>query len=177
MTKNIPTLASLLVKASVVHTVTYFVMGLLALIFLDYADRFAQPYMLGWMRQVDDPIVMAGPLFQPLRGVLFALAFYPLREILFGRKYGWLTMGWLLVSLGVFSTFGPTPGSVEGMIYTLIPLDDQLTGWLEVIPQSLLLAFALHYWVNHPEQKWLNWVLGILFTLMMAMVGLGLLVG
>jgi len=37
--------------------------------------------------------------------------------------------------------------------------------------------FILHYWVNHPKKKWLNWVLGILFTLMMGMVGLGLLVG
>ena len=152
-------------------------MGLLALSFLDYADRFAQPYMLGWMRQTDDPFVMAGPLFQPLRGILFALAFYPLREVLFGKKFGWLTMGWLLTALGIFSTFGPTPGSVEGMIYTLIPLQDQLVGWLEVVPQAFLLAFGLHYWVNHPEKKWLNWVLGILFTLMMLMVALGLLVG
>jgi hypothetical protein len=46
-----------------------------------------------------------------------------------------------------------------------------------VVPQAFLLAFGLHYWVNHPEQKWLNWVLGILFTLMILMVGLGLLVG
>ena len=32
--------------------------------------------------------VMAGPLFQPIRGVIFALAFYPLRSVLFAEKRG-----------------------------------------------------------------------------------------
>jgi hypothetical protein len=122
-------------------------------------------------------MVMAGPLFQPLRGIIFALAFFPLREILFGKKNGWLVMGWLLVALGILSTFGPTPGSIEGMIYTILPISGQLVGWLEVIPQALLLSVILHYWVNHPEKKWLNWALGIVFFVMMLLPALGLLVG
>jgi hypothetical protein len=177
MNKNFSSLISLLVKTSVVHTITYFLMGLLAYTFLGYTERFAQPYMLGWMRQTSDPIVMAGPLFQPLRGIIFGLAFYPLREIVFGKKSGWLVLWWELVALGIFSTFGPTPGSVEGLIYTVIPVSDQLVGWLEVIPQALLLALVLHYWVNHPQQKWLYWALGIVFALVMLLPGLGLLFG
>ncbi len=92
-------------------------------------------------------IVMAGPLFAPIRGLIFALAFYPLRETLFGRKKGWLIVWWLLVALGILSTFGPAPGSVEGMLYTVIPITQQLSGWLEVIPQALLLSVILFYWV------------------------------
>jgi len=171
------TLFGLIIKTSVVHTITYFLMGLLTYAFLGYAERFAEADMASWMRQTSDPIVMAGPLFQPLRGIIFALAFYPLREILFGRKNGWLTMGWLLVALGILSTFGPTPGSIEGMIYTILPIAGQLTGWLEVIPQALLLSAILHYWVNHPEKKWLNWALGIVFFVMMLLPAMGLLIG
>jgi hypothetical protein len=171
------TLFGLIVKTSVVHTITYFLMGLLAYAFLGYSERFAGVNMVGWMRQTSDPMVMAGPLFQPLRGIIFALAFFPLREILFGKKNGWLTMGWLLVALGILSTFGPTPGSIEGMIYTILPISGQLVGWLEVIPQALLLSAILHYWVNHPEKKWLNWTLGIVFFVMMLLPVLGLLVG
>ena len=167
----------LAVKTIVVHTITYFLMGLFAASFLDYAVRFARPEMACWMRQIDTAIVMAGPLFQPIRGLLFALAFYPLRESLFGRRNGWLVLWWLLVALGILSTFGPTPGSVEGMVYTVIPIQDQLTGWLEVVPQALLLAVGLHYWVNHPEKGWLNWVLGAVFGLMLLLPALGLLVG
>ncbi len=50
-----------------------------------------------------------------------------------------------------------------------------MRGWLEVVPQALLLSALLCYWVNHPEKKWLNWLLGILFLIAMAMPVLGLL--
>lgn len=78
-----PGLLELVLKTSVAHFVTYFLMGLLASAFLGYAERFTRPEMVCWMRQLDDPLVMAGPLFQAMRGAIFALAFYPLREILF----------------------------------------------------------------------------------------------
>jgi len=107
---------------------------------------------------------------------VFALAFYPLREVLFGRKRGWLVMWWLLVALGILGTFGPAPASIEGMIYTTAPPLGQMMGWIEVLPQALLLSVILWYWVNHPEKKWLNWTLGGIFVVMMVLPALGLLV-
>ncbi len=171
-----PGLLALAVKTIVVHTVTYFMMGLLASTLLGYAEAFAAPWMVCWMRQTDDPLVMAGPLFAPIRGLIFALAFYPLRETLFGKKNGWLVLWWLLVALGILSTFGPAPGSVEGMLYTVIPISQQMTGWLEVVPQALLLSVILFYWVNHPEKRWLNWVMGVIFVVMLLLPAMGLLV-
>jgi hypothetical protein len=171
-----PRFPALAVKTIVVHNITYFLMGLLASALLGYAESFASPWMACWMRQTDDPMVMAGPLFAPIRGLIFALAFYPLRETLFGRKNGWLIMWWLLVALGILSTFGPAPGSVEGMVYTIIPIAQQLTGWLEVVPQALLLSIILFYWVNHPEKRWLTWLLVAVFVVLLLMPALGLLV-
>jgi hypothetical protein len=118
---------------------------------------------------------MAGPLFQPLRGLLFALVFYPCRQVLFGRKHGWLLMGWMLIAIGILSTFAAASGSIEGMIYTAQPIRYQLRGWLEIVPQALLLSALLCYWVNHSEKKWLNWLLGIVFFVVMALPTLGLL--
>jgi hypothetical protein len=163
----------LALKTIVSHSITYFIMGALAAHFLNYAATMARPE--SGMRQITDPWVMAGPLFQPLRGLVFALVFYPLRECLFGRKYGWLLMGWMLIALGMLSTFGPASGSIEGMIYTPVPIRFQLRGWVEVVPQALLLSALLCYWVNHPEKKWLNWLLGIVFFILMAVLVLGLL--
>jgi hypothetical protein len=127
------------------------------------------------MRQLGDPLIALGPALQPIRGILFALAFYPLREILFARKNGWLIMWGLLAALGIFSTFGPAPGSVEGAIYTTLPLLDQFLsgGMLEILAQSFLFSTLLYYWVNHPEKRWLNWLLGILFGLVLLMSLLG----
>jgi hypothetical protein len=175
MSNNQPSFMTLAVKTIVVHTVTYFFMGFLASTFLNYAERFARPEMACWMRQLDDPLIMAGPLLQPIRGLIFALAFFPLREILFGKKNGWLIMWWILVALGILSTFGPAPASVEGMLYTVIPISDQLAGWLEVVPQALLLSVTLFYWVNHAQKKWLNWVMGVVFFLVLVMSIAGLL--
>jgi len=171
-----PGFLGLTARSIVVHTITYVLMGMLAFTLLRYEEAFARPWMACWMRPTDEPIVTAGTLFQPIRGLIFALAFYPLRDVLFGTKRGWLVLWWLLVALGILSTFGPSPGSVEGMIYTVIPISQQITGWLEVVPQALLLSAILFYWVNHPEKRWLNWLMAALFIVALIMPALGLLV-
>lgn len=160
-------------RTAVSHTVTYFIMGLLAAHFLNYAAVFSNPN--SGLRPITSPWIMAGPLLQPLRGLIFALVFYPLRESLFGRKHGWLIMGWMLIAVGILSTFAAASGSIEGMIYTTRPIAQQVRGWLEIVPQALLLSALLCYWVNHSQKKWLNRSLGIVFFLMMAMPVLGLL--
>jgi hypothetical protein len=166
----------LALRTIVVHTITYCVMGILAMNLLSYAEEFSRPEMASWMRQTTDPIVMAGPLFQPIRGLVFALVFYPLREIFFNRKHGWLLMWWTLVGLGILSTFGPAPSSLEGMVFTKIPITKQLTGWLEVVPQAFLLSAILCYWVRNPRKRWLNWTLTAVFIVFLLLVVLGLLV-
>lgn len=167
------TLLGLTVKTIVVHTVTYFVMGLLALAFLNYEAAFAGPVTREYMRQVDEPIVALGPALQFIRGILFAVAFYPLREILFGRRHGWLVTWLLLVALGILSTFAAAPGSVEGLLYTKMPVGLQISGWLEVVTQALLLSAILYYWIHHPEKKWLAWLLGSLYALVILFSVLG----
>jgi hypothetical protein len=43
----------------------------------------------------------------------------------------------------------------------------------ELFIQSGLLAFLTHYWVNHPEKRWLNWSLGITTSLVLLLSLLG----
>ena len=177
MRNSKPGLLELGIKTVVVHTVTYVVMGIFASTYLDYETLYATPWLACWMRQFGDPLLTAGPLFQPIRGVVFALAFYPLRDVLFGRQYGWAVLWWILAALGILSTFGPPPGSIEGMVYTVIPISDQLRGYVEILPQALLLAVGVTYWVNHPEKRWLNWVFGVMFALSIFLPILGLVMG
>ena len=173
MENSQPRFWPLLLKTAVSHTLTYFIMGLLAAYFLNYAAVLSAPN--SGMRPMTDPWVMAGPLLQPLRGILFALVFYPLRECLFGRKYGWLLMAWMLIALGILGTFAAPAGSIEGMIYSTTPIRAQLRSWWEVVFQVVLLSALLCYWVNHPEKKWLNWLLGVVFFVAMSLPALGLL--
>lgn len=171
-----PTLLGLSVKSMVVHSVTYFLVGLVASTVFNYGAQFESGALAGMMRPIDDPLVMAGPLFQPLRGLIFALALYPLSGAIFNRKWGWAILWWLLVAVGILSTYGPSPSSVEGLIYLKISPAAQIGGGtLEVLSQSLLYALLLVYWVEHPKAVWLNWVMGVVFVVMMALPVLGLL--
>jgi hypothetical protein len=175
MDKEKPSAGGLILKTIIVHTVTYMLVGLFAFYLLNYTEGFAAPEMACWMRPTDDPWVMLGLLFQPIRGLIFGLAFLPIKDTLFGKKFGWLITWWLLIALGILSTFGPAPGSVEGMIYTILPVG--VTTYLEVVVQALLLSGILYYWVNNPEKKWLSWVLGIAFGITLLLPIMGLLTG
>lgn len=175
MDQSRPKAIEVILKAIATHTITYFIMGLLASTVFDYGTLYAETSLNLLMRQTSHPLVMAGPLFQPIRGALFGLVFFMLRDTLFGRRNGWLTMWVLLLVVGIINPFGPTPGSIEGLIYTIVPAGIQLKGLPEVLLQSLLLSVVLVYWVNHPKKKWLNWIMGITFFLVLLLPTLGLL--
>lgn len=167
----------ILIKSAITHTVTYFVAGLLAYSIIDYKALYANTSLNLLMRQTSDPLVMAGPLFQPIRGILFGFVFYLLREVVFQKKNGWLILWTMLFVIGIAGTFGPTPGSLEGLIYTVLPISVHFRGLPEVLLQSLALSSVLFYWVNHTEKKWLNWCMGIAFFLVLLLPLFGLLAG
>ena len=167
--------SSIISKTTLVHTVTYFVIGVLSLLFLDYGARYADPSVAVALRQTNHPLVTAGPLFQVLRGFLFGIAFYALRDLIFPKQRGWLTLWLILLIIGIFSPFSSAPGSIEGIVYSTLPLWFHFMSLPELVIQSFLLAALTHYWVNHPEKQWLTISLVILFTMIVLLVGLGIL--
>ncbi len=116
------------------------------------------------MRPVTSLWVILGAPLQVFRGVLFASVFYLFRDQLFGRKNGWMVMAWMLIGIGILGTFAAPPGSLEGFIYTTVPVSVQLRGYLEIVTQALLLSALLCYWANHPGKKGMSWMLGIVYA-------------
>lgn len=165
--------SSIAIKTTLVHTVTYFVIGLLSFLFLDYSARYADPTVALALRQTDHPMVAAGPLFQVLRGFLFGIIFYTLRDLIFPKPRGWLTLWLVLLIVGIFSPFSSAPGSVEGVVYSTLPMWFHLMSLPELIVQSFLLAFLTHYLMNHPEKRWLSILFGALFAIIVLLALLG----
>jgi hypothetical protein len=163
------------VKSMVAHTVTYFVFGLLAYFVLDYPRLLAKTELRSLMRPATDRVVMAGLLFQPIRGLFFGALLCMLRETFFARRRGWLRLWMVLVVVGIIGPMGPVPGPLEGMIFTTIPLSVQLKGLPEVVLQTLAFSWILCYWVDHPEKRWLSWCLGFVFGVACLLPVLGLL--
>jgi hypothetical protein len=169
------TLWIVVAKTTVVHTVTYFAVGLAALCLFRYSKRIADPDLASFMRQTDDPLVRAGVLFQPIRGALFGLVFYLLRDVVFLQRDGWLILWATLVVIGIVSTFGPARGSIEGLIYTKHAFKGLWGGMIEVLVQSLLFSAVAFHWVNHPDRAWLTWALVGPFVVALGLPALGLL--
>jgi len=168
--------SSLLLKAAVAHTATYFIAGMLAVWLLDYRELFAHPPYSTFMRPMEDPMMRIAPLLQPVRGVLFGLALLPFCGVISAKKHGWALIWLLLFVIGILCPFGPAPGSIEGLLYTQVALLDQLRGLPEVMLQSFLLSWTLFHWVWSPGRKWVGRALVTLMILMYASMILGLLV-
>ena len=164
---------SIIIKSIVVHTLTYFVVGMAAYRLFRYKEVLADLNM----RPATHPLVRAGVLFQPVRGLLFGVVFYLLRDILFFQPNGWIVIWVMLVLIGIVSTFAPAQGSIEGLIYTQTQRTRSWLGLIEILVQSLLLSIITYYWVNYPAYGWLNWTLYSIFFLAMVLPLLGLLAG
>lgn len=160
-------------KTVVCHSVTYFFMGMLAYHFLHYEELINQP--CSGMRPTTSLWVMLGPALQVFRGVLFASVFYLFRERLFGQKRGWILMAWMLIGMGILGTFAAPGGSLEGFIYTTTPILLQVRGYLEIVPQALLLSALLCFWINNPGKRWITWTLNGAYVVTMVLPLLGLL--
>ncbi len=175
MSYRSPGLIELVVKSAVVHTASYFVIGATAMVIFNYAGSFETGELASFMRPTSDPLVMAGPLFQPIRGALFGVVFYLLRGALFSRPDGWL-IGWAMLAIvGIINTFGPPPGSIEGAIYTRFSWQAMVQpSMIEVYSQSLALSAGVFFWVVYPRSKLLGVGLSVLamLAILAALAGL-----
>jgi hypothetical protein len=141
------------VRVIACHVGTYLVAGLVFSQLFDYAELWSRPEM-AHMRPLSSPWVAAGPALQVVRGLVLAFVLYPFREVFLRRPQGWLLLWGLLAGLGILSPYGPSPGSVEGLIYTSTPLLSHLRGLPEVLFQSLAFSAGLVAWTRHPRRLW-----------------------
>jgi len=137
----------------VAHTATYFIFGIIMSNVFDYAEIFRREIIRDYMLPIDEHNVLAGPFLQPVRGLIFAIGFWPLRGLLLESKRGWLILWGLLVTVGILSTPAASPSSVEGMLYSRLPMWYHLMGYPEVVLQTLVFSIWLVWWERQSVQS------------------------
>lgn len=161
-------------RVSSSHIITYFVMGIIASFLLNYEKAFANPPLSYLMKPVDSSWVAIGPVLQIFRGLVFSIALWLFKDSFLFKEYGWAKLWLLIICLSILSTTGPTPGSIEGLIYTNISVISQMEGYFEVLPQTLLFSLFVFYWYNKPKRLW-NILSILLVSLIVILCTLGLL--
>jgi len=161
-------------RVTAAHIITYFILGLIASTILDYKEIFSNPPLSYLMKPTTSPWVAAGPILQIFRGLVFSIALWFIKDSFLFQKYGWIKLWIVIVGLSILSTVGPTPGSIEGIIYTKIPIGVQLKGYLEVLPQTLLFSVWIFYWHKSTRKLW-NVLAIILVSIIFAFSILGVL--
>ncbi len=153
-------IAEFIGRVTLVHFLSYSLIGALffalGLNVMVIYENNPDPAMQGYQeifRATDSALVAAGPLLNVIRGVLFGLVLYPFRETLITRRWGWVYLWALFLVLAQFSTIGPGPGSIEGLIYTHVPLSHHLLTPWEGALQTLVFSLLLVRWEKSTSKR------------------------
>lgn len=141
----------------IAHFLTYFFVGLFfyltGLNVLVFYEAHPDPIVTVFHRPISSLLVRAGPLFQLIRGVIFALALFPFRWVFLEKKWGWVYLWGLFLALAIFAPAGESPGSIEGFVYTNLPVLFHLIYLPEIILQTLAFSWLVVTWEHHKAKN------------------------
>jgi hypothetical protein len=158
-------------RVIVAHVIAYFIAGVFAMNWFDYENLFSSGILSCLMKPTTDPIVtLGGTSLQFFRGIIIALILLPLRKVFTEEMYGFLKLGVLILGLSVLSTFGPTFGSIEGLIYTKMSVIEQISGYPEALIWISLFVGILWSFYKF-EKKAIN-IIAIVFMFLIVLMGI-----
>ena len=140
-------------RVIIAHMATYFLFGIIMSNVFDYAEVFKREIIRDYMIPFDEHNITYGPFLQPIRGLIFAIGLWPIRSLLIEKKRGWLILWGLLVTIGILSTPSAAPSSLEGIVYSKIPMWYHLMGLPEITLQTLLFSIWLVWWERQTEKS------------------------
>lgn len=140
------------VKVILVHCLTYFVFGLVMSRLFNYEELFQREIIRDFMLPLNSRTLL-GLLLQPVRGLLFAVALWPIRGVILEKKHGWLIVWLIFVIFSILSTTSAAPGSIEGVLYTRLPIWYHLIGLPEITLQTLAFSYLLVWWDKRQSTK------------------------
>ena len=134
------------------HCITYFICGVIFSQLMGYSEWWEQPVVCDYFRAFDGAASAAGPFIQIIRGLLFGFILIPLIDFI-KQKSGWLKLWVLFLGIGIIGAPSAAPGSIEGIVYSKLPLAFHFVGLPEVCSQTLLFSVLVYRHLNAAEEK------------------------
>lgn len=145
---------------TVIHFATYFVIGLITFFSeihaLAYYEHHPLEMVSQYFRNSNSLLVMAGPLLQIPRGILLAIALFPIRQSILEKKVGWIYLWLLFLVFAILAPSGAAPGSIEGVIYTKLPAKFHMLYLPELFIQTALCSFLFFKAERNELEKWMK---------------------
>ena len=130
-----------ILRVTCIHVATYILCGIIFSVLFNYNELFQLGNTKYFMRPLDSASSLLGPVFQIARGILFGFVLLLFKESVIETKRGWLKLWAIIAVIGIFNTPGPAPGSIEGIIYTQLPMELHIKGAPEILAQTLLFSY------------------------------------
>ena len=133
-------------KITVAHVITYAFVTIISIpMTLNYIDIAVELMGIKPLDEINMGAVLIG---QIIRGLLMGIVIWWIKDSIIGKKLAWLKLWTILIILGIFNTYGPTHGSIQGLIY-LVPIEDMPVsaslGILETLAQPLLFSIVVTF--------------------------------
>ncbi len=139
MFKTIPFIS----KVVFIHFISYIFCGLIFFNLLNYNELFKMDNVQYFMRETNSIQVLVGPIFQIIRGFILALILLIIKDSIFEKRFAWLWLWAVIAGIGIICTSGPAPASIEGIIYSQLPLEFHLKSLPELLTQTLLFSILV----------------------------------
>lgn len=134
------------VKVSLLQFVSYFVFGVFFSVLFNYQAIWGQPIISSYLKPFSSTWVKAGPLFQFGRGIIIGFILWFIIDFFHSVKFGWLKLWGVFAVIGIIATPMASPGSMEGVIFSQLPLWFHLIMLPEVLLQTLMLSWLILFW-------------------------------
>lgn len=141
--KNFKPFVIFCARVSLLQFATYFVSGILFATLFRYEQIWEQPVISSYLKPFSSNWVKAGPLFQFGRGLVIAFMLWFIIEYFHSGRYGWLKLWGVFVIIGIVATPMSSPGSMEGIVYSQLPLWFHFIMLPEVLLQTLCFSWLV----------------------------------
>lgn len=129
-------------RIMMIHIFTYLICGVIFSALFHYDVLYQQSNVKYFMWPVGSSSNLIGPAFQIVRGLLFGVILLFLKSVM-QQKGGWFKLWIIIAGIGIINTPGPAPCSIEGLIYTQLPLEYHLKAAPEILVQTLLFSYLV----------------------------------